>query len=249
MNRREFVRLTGGGMSAGALVDRLVTARVAAQPAVQKATATGKARMKAGTQHGDSDAILRVLAGFGVNHICSRLPSARLDELWSVEALTRLRERVESFGLTLDMVPLPLSSNEISRSENPAILLGEGARSRPADRRHLPDDPQRRQGGHSIGQIQPDVPRCAAHGARRGAAAARGTARSCTRTPSRIRRSPRPAPSMPTRTGSASRISSSASCRSRRNTRSGSRAIRRIPACRAGAATAASRPCSGPSTA
>jgi mannonate dehydratase len=64
-----------------------------------------------------------VLAGFGVNNICSRLPSARLDAAWSVEGLTRLRERVESFGLTLDMVPLPLSSNEISRSENPAILL------------------------------------------------------------------------------------------------------------------------------
>ena len=81
--------------------------------------------MKVGTQHGDSDAILRVLAGFGVNHICSLLPSRSLDAAWSVEGLTRLRERVESFGITLDMVPLPLSSSEISRSENPAILLGK----------------------------------------------------------------------------------------------------------------------------
>jgi mannonate dehydratase len=79
--------------------------------------------MKAGTQHGDSDAILRVLAGFGVNHLCSRPPSPRLDAAWSVDGLTRLRERVESFGVTLDMVPLPLSSVEISRNENPAILL------------------------------------------------------------------------------------------------------------------------------
>jgi mannonate dehydratase len=79
--------------------------------------------MKAGTQHGDADAILRVLAGFGVDHICSGLPSRRLDEAWSVEGLTRLRDRVESFGVALDMVPLPLSSVEISRSENPAILL------------------------------------------------------------------------------------------------------------------------------
>ena len=79
--------------------------------------------MKAGTQHGDSDAILRVLAGFGVNHICSRLPSAKMDESWSVDSLSRLKSRVESFGVTLDMVPLPLSSSEISRSENPAILL------------------------------------------------------------------------------------------------------------------------------
>ena len=48
-----------------------------------------------------------------------------MDAAWSVDALTRLRERVESFGITLDMVPLPLSSSEISRSENPAILLGK----------------------------------------------------------------------------------------------------------------------------
>jgi D-mannonate dehydratase len=49
------------------------------------------------------DEILRVLAGFGVNYICSRLPSERLDERWSVEGLSRLRERIESFGLVLDV--------------------------------------------------------------------------------------------------------------------------------------------------
>ena len=59
---------------------------------------------------------------------------------------------------TLDMVPLPLSSSEISRSENPAIMLGR-ARSRSADRRHLPDDPQQRQGRHPERQVQPDVHR------------------------------------------------------------------------------------------
>jgi mannonate dehydratase len=46
-----------------------------------------------------------------------------MDAAWSVESLERLRARVESFGITLDMLPLPLSSSEISRSENPAILL------------------------------------------------------------------------------------------------------------------------------
>src|SRR5262249_61656818 len=61
----------------------------------------------------------------GVNHSCSRLPSARMDDQWSVEALTRRRERVESFGLTLDLVPLPLSSNEIEKFENPNIMLGK----------------------------------------------------------------------------------------------------------------------------
>ena len=127
MNRRDFVRFAGTGAAAGALADTLVSAesRLAAAPP--------NALMKVGTQHGDSDAILRVLAGFGVNHICSRLPSARMDEAWSVEGLSRLRERVESFGITLDMVPLPLSSSEISKSENPAILLGTSERDRQID--------------------------------------------------------------------------------------------------------------------
>jgi mannonate dehydratase len=123
MNRRDFVRLAGSGVTAGALAEHVVEAHLAVRPAARQ-PARAAARMKPGTQHGDSDAILRVLAGFGVNHICSRLPSAKMDEAWSVEALTLRREHVESFGLTLDMVPLPLSSSEISRSENAAILLG-----------------------------------------------------------------------------------------------------------------------------
>ena len=81
--------------------------------------------MKVGTQHDSSDEVLRVMAALGVNHICSRLPSTRLDDHWSVEGLTRLRERVESFGIALDMAPLPLSSNAIARAENPNILLGK----------------------------------------------------------------------------------------------------------------------------
>jgi len=81
--------------------------------------------MKAGTQHDSSDEALRVLAAFGVDHICSMLPSAKLDASWNVEELARLRERVESHGIHLDMVPLPLSSNYITKYENPEILLGK----------------------------------------------------------------------------------------------------------------------------
>jgi mannonate dehydratase len=132
MNRRDFVRLTGAAASVGALAEALVSAQARGQTGVRPRSDPGltppaavpvKTRMNVGTQHGDSDAILRVLAGFGVNHICSRLPSAKMDDAWTVDGLSRLRERVESFGITLDMVPLPLSSYEISRSENPAILL------------------------------------------------------------------------------------------------------------------------------
>ena len=124
MKRRDFVRLTGTGLTAGALAEAAVSAQMAARPAAG-ARASSRARMKAGTQHGDSDPILRAMAGFGVNHICSRLPSPQMGPEWSVEELTKRRERVESFGLTLDMVPLPLSSSEISRSESPAIMLGK----------------------------------------------------------------------------------------------------------------------------
>src|SRR5437867_113249 len=110
MRRRDFMTLMG--VSAGART--LAPDQSRQSPAV-------RARLRVGTQHGSSDEILRVLAALGVNHICSSLPSARLDENWSASGLSRLRERVESFGIRLEMVPLPLSSHYIAKSENPNI--------------------------------------------------------------------------------------------------------------------------------
>src|SRR5260370_35064027 len=121
MDRRQFVTVAGAGLASEVLAGRLVGAQRRSGPAPSPRPAL----MKVGTQHGDSDAILRAMAGFGVNHICSGLPSVRLDEQWSVEALSRLRERVESFGVTLAMVPLPMSSTEISRYQLPGIRLGD----------------------------------------------------------------------------------------------------------------------------
>ena len=135
MNRRDFVRLAAGAGGAVALGEAVAHAQVARvpPPAYTGRGPTGRARMKAGTQHGDSDAILSACAAFGVNNICSRLPSPKLDDAWSVEGLSRLKERVESYGISLDMVPLPLSSYEISRSENPGILLANADRDRQID--------------------------------------------------------------------------------------------------------------------
>lgn len=85
-------------------------------------------RMKLGTQFGGtqpSDNTLRVLAEFGVMHLCSGMPSRRFDQNWSVEGLTRLREKIESYGIRLEMVPLPMSSSPIGRAEFPAIMLGK----------------------------------------------------------------------------------------------------------------------------
>ena len=84
-----------------------------------------KALMKAGNQHKSTEADLKFLAAFGINHICSDTPSLTLDDKWSVEGLTALRKRVEKFGIRLEMVPLPLSSSYITKAENPHIMLGQ----------------------------------------------------------------------------------------------------------------------------
>lgn len=82
--------------------------------------------MKLGTQLSTppSDDTLRVLAAFGVNNICSSVLRGGQGEDWSLDGLKALRERVESFGINLAMVPLPLSSSYITKAENPAIMLG-----------------------------------------------------------------------------------------------------------------------------
>ena len=126
MHRRDFVRLAGIGMAsgpAGALAPSSEVLQTRAAPG--RAPSPRKALMKVGTQHDSSDEVLGILAALGVTHICSRLPSERLDDQWSADGLMRLRERVERFGITLDMVPLPMSSNPIARAENPNILLGK----------------------------------------------------------------------------------------------------------------------------
>jgi mannonate dehydratase len=124
MDRRDFIRLAGAGVAAGT-TEASLGARQSAPARSPRSAPRTIARMKVGTQHDSSDEVLGVLAALGVRNICSRLPSVRLDEQWSADGLQRLRERVEAFGITLDMVPLPMSSNPIVRAENPNILLGK----------------------------------------------------------------------------------------------------------------------------
>ncbi|MGH9328760.1 MAG: mannonate dehydratase [Terriglobia bacterium] len=84
--------------------------------------------MKLGTQFGEkqpSEDTLRALAEFGVVHMCSGLPSRRFDENWSVEGLTHLRKKIESYGINLEMVPLPMSSVPVDRAAMPYIFLGK----------------------------------------------------------------------------------------------------------------------------
>ena len=114
MRRRDFIERTA------------VAAVASAAPAGTRPMAPApKANLKLGTQTGTSEESLKVFSALGVNNVCSELPSPRLDEKWSVDGLQKLRERVESHGIKLDMVPLPLSSNYITHSENPNIMLGK----------------------------------------------------------------------------------------------------------------------------
>jgi mannonate dehydratase len=119
MDRRQFIGSTVAGATA------LSTPLAAQTAAAQQEGPPRKPQLKAGHQGHSSDADLRLMAALGVNHICSALPSRTLDANWSVEGLTKLRTRVESFGIKLDMVPLPLSSSPIGRAENPNIMLGK----------------------------------------------------------------------------------------------------------------------------
>ena len=79
----------------------------------------------AGTQQGHSPEVLRAMAAFGLKRICSGELSKRLNERWSVDSLSRLREEVESFGIKLAMVPIPMDSVEINKNSYSAILLGK----------------------------------------------------------------------------------------------------------------------------
>ncbi len=128
MKRRDFVKLAASGVSVGALAEAVVSAQQAQSPAksgIVAPTTSSSVKMKVGTQHGDTEEILKACAAFGVNNICSSLPSAKMDDKWSVDGLSRLRDRVKGHGISLDMVPLPMSSSEISTAEMPAIYLGK----------------------------------------------------------------------------------------------------------------------------
>ena len=80
--------------------------------------------MYVGTQvapRNDDD--LRQWAQLGVNNICAD-PRNGNAHSWTQDDLASWREHVNSFGIELDMIQLPLSSTPIERAEAPAIMLG-----------------------------------------------------------------------------------------------------------------------------
>src|SRR5579864_2904326 len=112
VGRRSFLAQTAAGAAALGLAG-LERAAAAAGP--NEPMAAPPVRMKVGHQHDHSPETLRLLAALGVEHICSGVPARHWGPAWSVEGLKKLRAEVESFGIRLDAVPLPMTSSPISR--------------------------------------------------------------------------------------------------------------------------------------
>jgi mannonate dehydratase len=89
--------------------------------------------MLLGTQlRARDDGDYRVWAQLGVTHICADPPGN--PHLWALDDLLRLRDHVARFGLSLDMVQLPMSSRPIEEQHSPHILTGrEPERERELD--------------------------------------------------------------------------------------------------------------------
>jgi len=69
------------------------------------------------------DADYRMWAQLGVTHVCVDPPGN--PHHWSLDDLQRHREHVEQFGITLDMVQLPLGSRPLEEGQSQNILLGK----------------------------------------------------------------------------------------------------------------------------
>jgi mannonate dehydratase len=118
INRRRFLHVAGLS-TAGA-------GSVALQGNADPAPAARKALMKLGCQRGPTtDERLQHFAQFGVKNICGYYPAEDKKAVWTVAELAKLKKRVESFGISLDMMALPLSSAYIARAEHPNIMLGK----------------------------------------------------------------------------------------------------------------------------
>ena len=123
MNRRDFVRSAAMGALAG-VTSATLSAEDARNEVPKLSTAKSKGNLKLGTQHGDSDDILKILAAFGVNHICALAPTLNGNTDWSVEGLSRKREHVESYGIKADALRL-IHPTTLLNSEIRYVMMGK----------------------------------------------------------------------------------------------------------------------------
>src|SRR5579883_3327951 len=118
MDRRRFLQTAGGAAAlAQAAADQLKAQQQQQQVSYANYDRNGvipgsppadpkvenpprKAKMHVGTQHTTDDVQLGIISSFGVNHICSTEIGPKVED-WSVDNLSKLRERVEKHGITL----------------------------------------------------------------------------------------------------------------------------------------------------
>ena len=89
--------------------------------------------MYVASQEPYDDETLRFLKQMGVDHVDIQTQQGfgvEVDGSWHADELMRMREHVESLGLTLDGVHLPLTSAGIERQVWPNIMLGTPERDR-----------------------------------------------------------------------------------------------------------------------
>jgi mannonate dehydratase len=122
VKRREFVSLMGAVAGAASLD------RQHAQATTTPTPTSTRARMVLGCQRAPTDAtMLKNFKRHAVDHICGFPADREKPESWTVDSLKRLRELVESQGVMLEMVELPLmSSSNIDRNErDKAVMLAK----------------------------------------------------------------------------------------------------------------------------
>jgi len=89
--------------------------------------------MKVGSQLSYSEENMRFLQQMGVEHVDTappQMPGLKKEGAWQVDELSAFRETVESYGLKLSAMHLPLTSAGIERQIWPSIMMGTSERDR-----------------------------------------------------------------------------------------------------------------------
>src|SRR5947208_610925 len=118
MNRRQLLSTT-----AAAAASQLTRSG----PQALKAATPTRAMMKLGCQSSPtSDQRLQFFARHGVQGICGYPQDSEKKGFYSVDDLSRVRERGEKYKISLVCIePGFLSSSHIDRTPRPAIMLGQ----------------------------------------------------------------------------------------------------------------------------
>src|SRR4051794_18235787 len=118
MNRRQLFTSTAA-VAASQLIPN-------SQPEAKAATPK-RALMKVGCQTPPSDdKHLAYFRRHGVLNINGYVEDGQKHDTYTVEDLSKLKERWEKHGITLEMVQPPfLASSHIDKTERPAIMLGQ----------------------------------------------------------------------------------------------------------------------------